>query len=216
MENPVNKPLSRRRFLIMSGAGATTITFASSAMGREAVNLLDPTNPLVIPQNFKPSIWFTMEANGRTTVHVIRAEIGQHIGTAYAQIVAEELELDWDRVTIDYPEIDSNTIMTYGAQITGGSYSVHEMFDWLARTAAAALLLSLLLVVHLHLLHLVFLGPAPLLRGGRRCCCGGLMFWFLACFSQIWTLISYLGWSWGAFLHRSPLVTGANGYAAQR
>ena len=138
MENPVNKPLSRRRFLIMSGAGATTMAFASSAMGREAVNLLDPTNPLVIPQNFKPSIWFTMEANGRTTVHVIRAEIGQHIGTAYAQIVAEELELDWDRVTIDYPEIDSNTIMTYGAQITGGSYSVHEMFDWLARTAAAA------------------------------------------------------------------------------
>ena len=114
------------------------MAFASSALGREAVNLLDPGNPLVIPQNFKPSIWFTMEANGRTTVHVIRAEIGQHIGTAYAQIVAEELELAWDQVTIDYPEIDSNTIMTYGAQITGGSYSVHEMFDWLARTAAAA------------------------------------------------------------------------------
>jgi CO/xanthine dehydrogenase Mo-binding subunit len=114
------------------------MAFASSAMGREAVNLLDSGNPLIIPQNFKPSIWFTMEANGRTTVHVIRAEIGQHIGTAYAQIVAEELELDWDRVTIDYPEIDANTMMTYGAQITGGSYSVHEMFDWLARTAAAA------------------------------------------------------------------------------
>jgi isoquinoline 1-oxidoreductase len=132
------RTLGRRGFLILSGAGATSMAFASSAMGREAVNLLDSGNPLIIPQNFKPSIWFTMEANGRTTVHVIRAEIGQHIGTAYAQIVAEELELDWDRVTIDYPEIDANTMMTYGAQITGGSYSVHEMFDWLARTAAAA------------------------------------------------------------------------------
>ena len=138
MSRDKESTLSRRKFLILSGAGATSIAFASSAMGREAVNLLDPGNPLVIPQNFKPSIWFTMEANGRTTVHVIRAEIGQHIGTAYAQIVAEELELDWDRVTIDYPEIDANTIMTYGAQITGGSYSVHEMFDWLARTGAAA------------------------------------------------------------------------------
>ena len=138
MANKKHAEFSRRSFLILSSAGATTMAFASSALGREAVNLLDPGNPLVIPQNFKPSIWFTMEANGRTTVHVIRAEIGQHIGTAYAQIVAEELELAWDQVTIDYPEIDSNTIMTYGAQITGGSYSVHEMFDWLARTAAAA------------------------------------------------------------------------------
>ena len=138
MENPVNKPLSRRRFLIMSGAGATTMAFASSAMGREAVNLLDPTNPLVIPQNFKPSIWFTMEANGRTTVHVLRAEIGQHVGTAFAQIVAEELELEWNRVTIDYPEMEAGTRAIYGAQMTGGSYSVHEMFDTLARTAAVA------------------------------------------------------------------------------
>ena len=113
MENPVNKPLSRRRFLIMSGAGATTMAFASSAMGREAVNLLDPTNPLVIPQNFKPSIWFTMEANGRTTVHVLRAEIGQHVGTAFAQIVAEELELEWNRVTIDYPEMEAGTRAIY-------------------------------------------------------------------------------------------------------
>lgn len=138
MSNDTKGTLSRRKFLVLSGAGATSMAFATSAMGREAVNLLDPGNPLIIPQNFKPSIWFTMEANGRTTVHVIRAEIGQHIGTAYAQIVAEELELDWDRVTIDYPEIDANTMMTYGAQITGGSYSVHEMFDWLSRTAAAA------------------------------------------------------------------------------
>ena len=107
------RTLGRRGFLILSGAGATSMAFASSAMGREAVNLLDSGNPLIIPQNFKPSIWFTMEANGRTTVNVIRAEIGQHIGTAYAQIVAEELELDWDRVTIDYPEIDANTMMTY-------------------------------------------------------------------------------------------------------
>ncbi len=138
MSNDTKGTLSRRKFLVLSGSGATSMAFATSAMGREAVNLLDPGNPLIIPQNFKPSIWFTMETNGRTTVHVIRAEIGQHIGTAYAQIVAEELELDWDRVTIDYPEIDANTMMTYGAQITGGSYSVHEMFDWLSRTAAAA------------------------------------------------------------------------------
>ena len=138
MSNDTKGTLSRRKFLVLSGAGATSMAFATSAIGREAVNLLDPGNPLVIPQNFKPSIWFTMEANGRTTVHVLRAEIGQHVGTAFAQIVAEELELDWDRVTIDYPEMGADTMAEYGTQATGGSYSVHEMFDTLARTAAVA------------------------------------------------------------------------------
>ena len=72
MSNDTKGTLSRRKFLVLSGAGATSMAFATSAMGREAVNLLDPGNPLIIPQNFKPSIWFTMEANGRTTVHVLR------------------------------------------------------------------------------------------------------------------------------------------------
>ena len=104
MSNETKATLSRRKFLVLSGAGATSMAFATSAMGREAVNLLDPGNPLIIPQNFKPSIWFTMEANGRTTVHVICArKLASMWAQPIAQIVAEELELDWDRVTIDYP-----------------------------------------------------------------------------------------------------------------
>ena len=34
-----------------------------------------------------------MEANGRTTIHILKTEMGQHIGTTLAQVVAEELEL---------------------------------------------------------------------------------------------------------------------------
>ena len=56
MANKKHAEFSRRSFLILSSAGATTMAFASSALGREAVNLLDPGNPLVIPQNFKPSM----------------------------------------------------------------------------------------------------------------------------------------------------------------
>ena len=51
-------------------AGLTSLVFADSALsvGKKAVDLLNPASPLVLPPNFSPSVWFTMESNGRTTV----------------------------------------------------------------------------------------------------------------------------------------------------
>ena len=93
------RELSRRKFLISSVSGSTALAISigdTLAAGKQVVNLLDEGSPLMIPPNFVPSIWFTMESNGATTIHVLKAEIGQHIGTTFAQIVAEELELDWE------------------------------------------------------------------------------------------------------------------------
>jgi isoquinoline 1-oxidoreductase beta subunit len=107
-------------------------------VGKKAVDLLNPASPLVLPPNFSPSVWFTMESNGRTTVHIFRMEMGQHVGTSLAQIVAEELGLRWNDVTIDYPQMDHTTMATYGLQLTGGSYSIYEEFDKLSRVSASA------------------------------------------------------------------------------
>ena len=134
-----NKKFSRRSFLISSAAGASSLVFAKSIVNaKEAVDLLNPASPLVLPPNFAPSVWFTMESNGRTTVHIFRNEMGQHVGTSLAQIVAEELCLSWNDVTIDYPQMDSNTYGTYGMQLTGGSWSVVSEFDKLSKVSAAA------------------------------------------------------------------------------
>ena len=45
---------TRRSFLISSGAGLTSLVFADSALsvGKEAVDLLNPASPLVLPQTF--------------------------------------------------------------------------------------------------------------------------------------------------------------------
>jgi isoquinoline 1-oxidoreductase subunit beta len=40
------------------------------------------------------------------TVHVAKAEMGQGIGTALAQIVADEVEVDWKDVRVHYPVND--------------------------------------------------------------------------------------------------------------
>src|SRR2546426_6236260 len=63
------------------------------------------------------------------TVHITKAEMGQGVGTALAQIVAEELEADWKDVRIDYPMNDPK----YGLMLTGGSWSVNWTFDSLSR-----------------------------------------------------------------------------------
>ena len=129
---------SRRKFLVSSAAGFSGLVIAQSTVAKPVINLLDPGSPLVIPDNFEPCVWFTMQSSGKTNIHVFRQEIGQHIGTSLAQIVAEELELDWSQVSIDYPEMDMVQFGKTGAQNTGGSMSVLRSFEPLSRSAAVA------------------------------------------------------------------------------
>ena len=129
---------SRRKFIISSTAGVSGLIIAQSALGGAVVNLLDPGSPLVLPENFTPCVWFTMQSSGETNIHIFKQELGQHVGTAFAQIVAEELDLDWSKVNIDYPEMDSVQVQKTGQQLTGGSMSVLTSFTQLAQSAAVA------------------------------------------------------------------------------
>ena len=129
---------SRRSFLISSIAGSTSLVIAQSSIAGTVVNLLDPGSPLMIPENFEPCVWFTMQSSGETNIHIFRQELGQHVGTALAQIVAEELGLDWSKVNIDYPEMDAIKVTKTGHQVTGGSMSVLQNFTPLSKSAAVA------------------------------------------------------------------------------
>jgi CO/xanthine dehydrogenase Mo-binding subunit len=79
------------------------------------------------------NLWFEMDSNGVTTVNITKAEMGQHVGTALAQVLAEELEVRWEDVRIRHVDTDPK----WGLMITGGSWSVHSSFDDLSRAGAA-------------------------------------------------------------------------------
>ena len=79
----------------------------------------------------------TITPDGAITVHVTRAEMGQGVGTALAQIVAEELEADWKDVRIDYPVNDPK----YGVRHTIFSQSIRLSFDPVSRAGAATRLM---------------------------------------------------------------------------
>jgi len=123
--------LSRREFVAVAGAAGLTLVFSiPGGRGGAAASAAAA---------FEPNAWLTITPDGVTTVHISRAEMGQGIGTALAQIIAEELEADWARVRIDYPVIDA----TYGERQTSGSQGISASFETLSRAGAAARLMLL-------------------------------------------------------------------------
>ena len=65
---------------------------------------------------FTTSVYLDVAANGDITVTAHRVEMGQGIRTALAQIVADELEADWNRVSVAQADGDAK----YGDQNTDG------------------------------------------------------------------------------------------------
>jgi isoquinoline 1-oxidoreductase beta subunit len=82
---------------------------------------------------FEPTMWYQIDTAGIVTVNVIRAEMGQHVGTALARIVSDELEADWADVRIKHVDSDPK----WGLMVTGGSWSVWQSFQSLSQAGAA-------------------------------------------------------------------------------
>src|SRR5258705_1028138 len=119
-------PLSRRGFLI----GAVGASFA---FGFAKPGLAEPDPMAPVQGAFEPTIWYGMDRDGIVTVNIIRAEMGQHIGTALARILADELEVDWGNVRLDL--VDSNA--KWGLMVTGGSWAVWMTFPVFSHPRAA-------------------------------------------------------------------------------
>lgn len=125
--------LSRRNFLV-----ATVGTAAIFGFARMVEAAMDPAVPGGIPVApagplFEPNLWFAIDADGIITVNIIRAEMGQHVGTALARILADELEADWSKVRIVHVDSDAK----WGLMVTGGSWSVWQTFPVFSRAGAA-------------------------------------------------------------------------------
>jgi len=117
--------LTRRAFVATTAVGAAGLTIRFPLFGAPDASAAAA---------FDPSPTLTITPDGLVTVHITKAEMGQGVGTALAQIVAEELEADWKDVRIDYPTANEK----YGLMLTGGSWSVNWTFDALSRAGAAA------------------------------------------------------------------------------
>ncbi len=78
-------------------------------------------------------LFVSIRPDGRTLLTSHRFEMGQHVWTAMAQIIADELEADWAQVEVVQAPGDAK----YGDQNTDGSRSVRRNLDRLRRVGAA-------------------------------------------------------------------------------
>ncbi len=123
--------LNRRNFLIGSRA-------AVLAFGYVAVTGVQGISEALAAGKFEPTAWYSIAPDGKITVMVGKAEMGQHVSSAMAQIVAEELEADWRMMNIQLVDNDPKyNDPVLGALITGGSWSVRMNFDAMSRAGAA-------------------------------------------------------------------------------
>ncbi|HIG39606.1 MAG: molybdopterin cofactor-binding domain-containing protein [bacterium] len=119
--------LSRRGFVISATSTGFTLAFVPASL------LLTGRARAMVNEEFEPTVWYTIDQQGLITVNIAEAEMGQHVGTALARIIADELEANWEDVRLNYVDSESR----YGYRVTGGSWSVWHNFDLLSRAGAA-------------------------------------------------------------------------------
>lgn len=120
--------LSRRDFLGVSVAAAGGMLIGFSLSGSARAAALAP----------KPNAFVRIDADGRITLILPYAEMGQGSYTAQAQILAEELEVELHAVTLQAAPPDESLYASplFLEQITGGSGSLRGA--WMTMRAAGA------------------------------------------------------------------------------
>ena len=92
------------------------------------------------PKIFAPSVFLNIDSNGVVTIIFHRSEMGQGIKTSLPMLVAEELEVDWEKIVI----VQSDADKKYGSQSTGGSTSIRRNWEPLRIAGATARVMLIL------------------------------------------------------------------------
>ncbi|MBU0557100.1 MAG: molybdopterin-dependent oxidoreductase [Alphaproteobacteria bacterium] len=87
---------------------------------------------------FQPIPCFQLHADGRATLFLGLSEMGQGVTTMAAMLVAEELDLPLDRITVEQAQADPERFGIGGRQATGGSTSARLAWEPLRQVGATA------------------------------------------------------------------------------
>ena len=84
--------------------------------------------------------WVVVKPDDSVIIRVARSEMGQGTLTGLAQLVAEELECDWSKVSTEYPTPATNLARNrvWGNYSTGGSRGIRESNDYVRKGGAVA------------------------------------------------------------------------------
>ena len=88
---------------------------------------------------FAPNAFLRIAPDGAVTIFAKHSEMGQGIYTSLAMCVAEELDADWTRISVEAaPPGPAFAHTAFGMQMTGGSSSTWESYDQMRQAGATA------------------------------------------------------------------------------
>lgn len=131
--------LSRRSFIVGTGASGLTIGIlaaCSPAETPEETVTIDPD----LPPPPEVNAWVHVGNDDVVTIRIARSEMGQGTLTGLAQLVAEELDCDWEKVVTEYPTPGQNLARerVWGDFSTGGSQGIRGSQEYVREGGAAA------------------------------------------------------------------------------
>jgi len=125
--------VTRRQFLICGSTAAGSLIFGIPAMGQESD----------LPDDRRLGFFIEIRPDGDIIIGSNQPELGQGVRTALPMLVAEELDVEWDRVSVQpmplgIVKTSDGFTWKYGGQGVGGSTGLTRNWDFMRQVGARA------------------------------------------------------------------------------
>ena len=131
--------VSRRLFLgtSVAAAGSLVVAFHIPLMGEAQAQAAPGSTSTATAE---VNAWVVVHPDDSVVIRIARSEMGQGTLTGLAQLVAEELDCDWARVSTEYPTPGQNLARNrvWGNFGTGGSQGIRQSNDYVRKGGATA------------------------------------------------------------------------------
>jgi len=128
------RKISRREFMKRTGKAGGGLVFALTFATACQPDELTVGPAAKASSSVAPNVYVNIRNDGIVEIYCHRSEMGQGIRTSLPQVIADELEADWDKVEV----IQAIGHEKYGDQNTDGSTSIRNHFDLLRNAGATA------------------------------------------------------------------------------
>jgi isoquinoline 1-oxidoreductase beta subunit len=134
MNKHVTPKMNRRAFVVGTAAAG-----AGLALGLD-LPFGGPTVVRAADGSPEVNAWVVIRPDDTVVIRIARSEMGQGTLTGLAQLVAEELECDWSKVTTEYPTPGQSVARkrAWGDFSTGGSRGIRTSQEYVRKGGATA------------------------------------------------------------------------------
>ena len=133
LHSSIHIPTSRRQFLVTSISAGAGLVLGFTLPSKAFSASLQQATPEV-------NAWVVIKPDDTVVIRIARTEMGQGTLTGLAQLVAEELDCDWSKVTTELvaPQDNFARQNVWGQMLTVGSFGIRFSQDLVRRGGASA------------------------------------------------------------------------------